>query len=432
MVGRRQYTSATTGLVLALLLNACASVSGPASGMNRDISGLERVPWEGGPDYWSNFPSAQSWSDPSMFPIGLWYGSAEDSSRVHFDKSLGINFYTGGLWEGTQFPNLENEGMYWVGGRVNDTFVETSRYWPGLVLDDEVDGRFSEPSAGLAYLESMRSKAENGRQFLYANFTNMVVGPELSRDARLRYVNDFADVISLDMYFYTVPFCKSTDNYRGHLYESGVYAGGILRPTCRTSSSYGRFTSALRKLDSHDGELVPIWNFIELLSGAGEERSFSRYISPDEIRGAVMSSLINEARGIVWFQQSFGGPCATSQPLRDAQRQGPAFCGYQQVHAMKDINKQVQDLAPILNTQSLGWDAGHGVQTMLKVSNSQAYLFAITDGIPGVFTLRLPEGLGNTAIVIGENRSVSISGNSIVDNFPSENSYHIYKIAILE
>ena len=148
---------------------------------------------------------------------------------------------------------------------------------------------------------------------------NMVVGPELPLADRLRYVNTFADVVSLDMYFYTVPFCAAGDAYRGHLYD-----GRIPESTCRTASSYGRFVGALRDLDARDSRLVPIWNFVEVMSGANDDGAFVRYMEPEEIRGAAMSSIINEARGIVWFQQSLGGPCKSTQPVRQAQELGMA------------------------------------------------------------------------------------------------------------
>lgn len=422
MATQRQKVFTAVASVLVLLVSGCGATTNASLEEANHVNSLPPVPWEGGPEYWAKFPNAEHWMNPSFFPIGLWYGAVSDASEVNYDKAAGINFYSGGLWEKTDFSLLVENGMYWVGGRVNNDFDAASPYWPGVFLDDEVDGRFV-PEDGFAHLDKLKTELGSDRQFLYANFTNMIVGPDLLDADRSRYVNDFADVVSLDMYFYTVPFCDWGPDYRGHLYDVR-----IPEETCRTSSSYGRFVSALRDLDAEDGDLIPVWNFVELMSGAGEEKTFVRYMEPEEIKGAVMSSLINEARGIVWFPQSFAGPCQTSQPLRNAQRDGRAFCGFEQVEAMTEINHQVQELAPVLNTQSLQWVAADDAQTMLKVVGDSAYLFAMTDGGVGTRTFELPTGLGETATVLNEARTVSINGGRLVDEFAAESTYHVYQI----
>ncbi|WP_299021779.1 hypothetical protein [uncultured Dietzia sp.] len=426
MVPRRGKLVAASVLTTALVAGGCGASFGGAGANGNGVHTLPRIAWEGGPEYWSRFANAGDWTDPGFFPIGLWYGTIDDADHARADKAAGLTFYTGGLWEKTDFAALRQSGMYWVGGRVNPTFDDTSRYWPGVLLDDEVDGRFT-PAEGFAHLDERRKAMTTDDQFSYANFTNMVVGPELPLADRLRYVNTFADVVSLDMYFYTVPFCAAGDAYRGHLYD-----GRIPESTCRTASSYGRFVGALRDLDARDSRLVPIWNFVEVMSGANDDGAFVRYMEPEEIRGAAMSSIINEARGIVWFQQSLGGPCKSTQPVRQAQELGEAFCGFRQVEAMTLINRQILELAPVLNTQSLQWHAADESQTMLKVHEGQAYLFAMTDGGTGTRTFALPGGLDDTATVVNEDRTVKIDDGRLTDDFPTESTYHVYRIALRE
>ncbi|MGV9712245.1 hypothetical protein ACWDTI_16470 [Gordonia sp. NPDC003424] len=346
-------------------------------------------------------------------------------TNTRWDRSYGINFYTGGLWKNTPFGALQDADMYWVGDRVNSTFDKSSRHWPGQFMDDEVDGRF-DPAAGLKHLADLRSELADRRQFLYTNFTRMVVGPDLPEDVKERYVNTFADVVSLDMYAYTIPFCNDpADTYRGTMFDVPIPL-----QTCRSSATYGRMTAALRANDALDGKLVPIWNFIDLYGGADNDGNFIRYIRPDELRGAAMASVINEARGIVWFQQSFGGPCKSSQPLRDAQRQGAAFCGNDQLLALREINALLRKMAPVLNTQSYRWSAGSHVQTMLKVKDGKAYLFAMTDGGSGIRTFTVPEGLSGKAEVIGEGRQISINDRHFSDMFATESTYHLYEISL--
>ena len=423
MVSPRWRLVVAAVLTVSLITSGCSSPTPGSYSPGDDIQTLPRIAWEGGPGYWARFANASNWTDPRFFPIGLWYGEVSNADHARSDKAAGLTFYTGGLWEETDFAALQESEMYWVGGRVNASFDDRSRYWPGILLDDEVDGRFTPPAEGFAHLEGLKNSMATGRQFLYANFTNMVVGPELSYADRLRYVNTFADVVSLDMYFYTVPFCDAGDAYRGHLYD-----GRIPESTCRTASSYGKFVKALRNLDARDDNLMPIWNFVEVMSGANDDGAFTRYMEPEEIRGAAMSSLINEARGIVWFQQSLGGPCKSTQPVRQAQELGEAFCGFRQVEAMTQVNNQILELAPVLNTQSLRWHAADESQTMLKVHEWQAYLFAMTDGGTGRRSFVLPDGLGDTATLVHEGRTVGIIDGRLTDEFPSESTYHIYRI----
>ncbi len=416
------FVAAVTTL---LAVGACDVAEADVSAdHSNNIGSLERVPWEGGSQYWEEFDNASDWKDRAFFPIGLWHGSFDTQDQVLWDKSLGINFYTGGLWKDSDFAILEATDMDWVGGQINPGFNPDSKNWPGRMTEDEVDGRFEDPARGQALLQSVVDEFGGKEQFLYGNYTQMVVGRDMVLADQEKYVNDYSDVVSLDMYLYTIPFCDFP-NYRGDLYVNPVP-----ERTCRTASSYGRMVESLRARDAVDGRLQPVWNFIEVLSGASEEGSFSSYISPTELKGAAMSSLIAEARGLVWFQQSFAGPCKTSQPLRDAQEQGSQFCGDPQVHALGEVNNLIASLAPVLNTQSYVWDAGPSTDTMLKVTDGSAYLFAMTDGTAGDRRFTLPAGLSDTVDVVGEGRSIDVEDGSFHDAFATEADYHVYRIAL--
>ena len=116
---------------------------------------LPRVPWEGGPEYWSQFADAVDWTDPSFFPIVIWFNGISDDGEVRWDKAHGINTYAG-MWEGTDFTLFPRNDVYWIGEGLNETFDADSPHWPGVFLDDEVDGRYS-PAEGLALLRICRA-----------------------------------------------------------------------------------------------------------------------------------------------------------------------------------------------------------------------------------------------------------------------------------
>ncbi|MDN5763610.1 MAG: hypothetical protein L0H41_15005 [Microlunatus sp.] len=404
-----------------------ASASTTSDGGDRSSSDRTRiqelpfVPWEGGPAYWKKFPNAVDWTDPTFFPIGIWYGNVSSDEEVVFDKSKGINTYVE-MWEGTDFDLLARNEVYWLGrGLVNQD--DSSKYNPGVFLDDEVDGRY-EPEKGLEHLARLRAKMGTDR-FTWANFTQLVIGPDLEQRYQLEFVNQTADAVSVDMYWYSIPFCDWKP-YRGDL-----YAVPVPQQTCRTAHSYGLSQEALRLRDATDGRLQPTWTWVENFNGlSGQDPR--PYITGGQLKGAAMATLIHEARALMWFNQSFTGPCQTGNVIRQAQVDPASGCGRQyaaNIEAMSEVNHLVSSLAPILNTQSRQWSFGTGLDTMLKVHDGHAYIFAMTDGTSGRRTFRLPKGIGgNSAEVVGEGRAVALDGDSFSDNFSDEYTYHVYKI----
>lgn len=382
---------------------------------------LPKIAWEGGPEYYRQFANAQDWTDPAFFPIGIWYNGISSDSEAAWDKAHGINYYTG-MWEGTDFSLFEKNGLYWVGDKLNDTFDESSQNWPGVFLSDELDGR-ADPAEGLAEMRELQASLGGKGRFTYANFTQLVIGPHLDLSAQQQYVN-IPDVVSLDMYWYTIPFCDWEP------YWGTEYADPVPEATCRTASSYGRATNGLTIRDSSDGVLHPRWMIVENLNGLSGQAHVAN-ITAGQLKGAAMSSVINEARGLMWFNQSFTGDCPASSALREAQTKGTAFCGYNQMEAMGEVNNLILKLAPVINTQSYQWNFGSGLDTMLKAYGGYAYVFAMTDGTTGERTFKLPDGISGTEVeVVGEGRTLALSGSSFADSFANEYSYHIYRVRI--
>ena len=422
---RLRWVAVLAGCLLSFGLVGCNFTQSPSATPTASAGGgssldLPRVAWEGGPAYYQRFASASDWTDPSFFPIGIWYNGVSTDAEAVWDKAHGINSYVG-MDPSTSFSVFTRNGLYWLGPQTLTGQIASSKNWPGVFLDDEVDGRYG-VSAGMTLLRNLKSQAAAGK-FTYANYTQMVIETDLKDADAQAYVN-LPDVVSMDQYFYTTPWCSGS-NYRG---ASRLVA--VPQATCRTASSYGKAVSAMQLRNASDGVLTPVWGFVENLNGmpSGDQ---SLYMTAAQVKGAAMNSIIHEARGLFWFNQSFSGTCRSSNVLRDAQTKGGAWCGSAAVEGMGEVNNLVKSLAPVLNTQSYQWTFGTGLDTMLKAYDGYAYVFAMTDGSTGSRTLNLPAGITGTSVeVLNEGRTLTNSNGTFSDTFAAENTYHIYKIKI--
>lgn len=408
---------AVAALLVTLLAAGCTSASADRDGSS--VTELPRVPWEGGPGYWEKFPAAAGygWSDPDFFPIGLWWGVFDSEKDVAWDSDHGINTYIVTNPDSpTAYELIKKHQMSWIGGALPG-MPRSAPAWVGDFLDDEVDGRFS-PAEGQDLLQELADGLPDHDKPRYANYTNQVISWMAQADAET-YVNAYTDVVSVDMYWYTTVFCDQ-DPFHG-----GVFLDPVSEDNCRSASSYGKSVTALLERDSADGTLQPVWNFVEMVPIDG-----TYTMSPDEVKGAVMASLIAGARGILWFNAGFEGPCATGNAIRQPQIDDSYPCA-DNIAAVKEINALIKQLAPVLNTQSYEWDFGAGITTMLKVSGDHAYVFAMSADGPGEHSLVLPDGIGGeSAEVVGEDREIEIADGEITDDFASESSFHVYRIAI--
>lgn len=382
------------------------------------LASLPRIPWEGGPAHYEQFPdaAAHGWTDPEFFPISLWWGAFASGEEVAWDRAHGINTYIVTNPDADPELLLQHD-MSWIGGPLHG-MTRDHPAWVGDFLDDEVDGRYT-PAAGAAHLTALSEALPDHDKLRYANHTGMVLSTLPTADSE-RYVNAWTDAVSVDKYWYTIAECDH-DPFTG-----SFYLVPIPEETCRTASSYGRTVAALRQRDAADGRLQAVWNFVEVVSAAPEGRLYP--ISPEQVKGAAMNSVIHEARGLVWFNNAFLGDCATGNVIRTAQKHPDWPCA-PQVAAMGELNATIHRHARVLNTQSLDWQFGDGLDTMLKVHDGHAWVFAMTDGGAGERTFKLPPGLrSDTVEVVDEGRTLPVTWGRFTDTFATEATFHIYRI----
>lgn len=392
---------------------------------------LPVVPWEGGPAYYEKFGPARAagLNDPAFFPLGVWFESVLSGAEVARDKGAGLNTYVE-LTSNSDIGVVRRGGMKAL---VSERFAGLGRESVGWLLTDEPDmwagpgnGRWSGKSPGKGKVCATAEPCgydvlkqltelfpEGDGRLRYANYGKGVMFWE-SDDEAAGFVNGWTDVVSADIYWYTDPsVCTS---------GSEGPALGVPKERCRRAANYGRTMDRIRHLDGLDGERQPVWAFVEV--GHPFAEADAPTINGGQIAGAVMNSLIHEARGILYFNHNFGGPCISQHVLRDD-------CGKAVRPAVTEINRRITALAPVLNSPSYEWDFNPALDTMLKAHDGSFYVFAMpgVDGGTGTQRLTLPPGLrGSRAEVLFENRSVPIISGAVEDAFAEEYSYHVYRI----
>lgn len=403
---------------------------GPTPTTTASPLALPRVAWEGGPAYYATFPVARAagWTNPAFFPIGVWQESVIEARDTTLDKSAGINTYVAPT-DNSNLRLIESAGMSVIGGNSQQLGPSTVAW----SLSDEVDmwggpgssawtgnhpgqGAVCQPAnsrCGYTIQEAMLRRFPADGRLRYANYGKGVMFWETDAEAG-RFVNSYTSIVSNDIYWYTDPgVCNSPSEGPGI---------GVRPENCRRAANYGRTMDRMRHLDGADGKRQPIFAFVEV--GHPFTENDAPTITGDQIAGAVMNSLIHEARGIQYFNHNFGGACLSQHVLRDR-------CGAAIRPVVTELNRRVTSLAPVLNTQSYEWRFNPNLDTMLKAYGNSYYVFAMPGRTGGTGTqkLTLPPGMeGARAEVLFENRTVPISGGALQDAFARESAYHIYKI----
>jgi hypothetical protein len=236
-----------------------------------------------------------------------------------------------------------------------------------------------------------------------------------------QFVNNFQDVTSADIYWFTDPNVSSGS-------EGGVLLNNgnpLTVAQTRLAANYGYTVDRMRELDGMDGVHQPIWAFVEVGWPFTETAAQgARTIQPEEITAAVWHSIIAGARGIVYFNHSFGGPNDSEHVLRD-----PAYAA--QRTAVDSTNALIEQLAPVLNSpfDDAFVTVSPTVRVMAKFSDGGHYVFAgSTQHAASTATFTLAGVTSGTASVVGESRTISITGGQFSDNFADGNAIHIYQI----
>lgn len=415
-MGRRSFF---IGIGAAAVAAGTVGVVATGSGQGTKHASLDlpRIPWEGGPGYWLDFPKAANagWTDPAFFPLAVFFGRAAHADQL---KSVGINTFQG-VEHNAPLKDATSKGIFCI---VQNEFsaadIGDDPNVVGLFANDECDIGLgctgSDTNENLADMKRQISelRSRNDGRFINANYSKGV----LESFWALGNMDDFMDVVdvaSVDNYAYTSPDT-------GHaITQSSHWRPGT--PTMR-SATYGWLVDRMRAFQAEPG-IKPNWMFVETampyLGDVG-----ARTISPEEIEGACWSAIIHEARGIMFFQHNNDGVNGGYSLVE---------CSEARKDLIRAANRKITSLAPVINTQSFIWNFGPAIDTMLKEHEGSAYVFAeialATE--PGTRIFRLPPSVAGTTVeVVGEGRTLKVRDGMFTDDFPFEYTHHIYKIPL--
>ncbi|MDR7082010.1 hypothetical protein J2X01_001295 [Arthrobacter ginsengisoli] len=359
----------------------------------------------------------------------MWLESVLEPGDIEMDKRVGLNTYVN-LTANSNTALLRPAGVHAVTS-------EPSAWSSGLVLADEPDmwagpgssvwtgkwpgqGEVCNPAGtpcGYSVQRTLSAAIADGT-LKYANYGKGVSFWESDEQASV-FVNEFQDVVSVDNYWFTDP------NICGQGEGGGRLGGGrnLTDQECRLAANYGWTVDRVRSLIRPAGN-KPVWAFVEVGHPAGEAEAPT--ITGPQLRGAVWSSLIHGARGIVYFNHSFGGPCQSFHILREP-------CGDEIRPWVTAVNRQITGLAPVLNAPFLDGALAHaaGVDAAVKVHGDALYVLAGSaqaNRQAAEFTLGCLPASAVTATVLDEDRTVAISNGTFRDTFEDGNAVHLYRI----
>jgi hypothetical protein len=356
---------------------------------------------------WTNGPS----SDPGFFPICVWLQSPKNAARF---KAAGINTYVG-LWRGPteeQLRDLREAGMKVICDQ-NKTGLKfkgdpTIIAWMHGDEPDNAQERPNRKGYGPPILPSVIEKdyqriRENdpSRPVLLNLGQGVAYDNYIGRGVRRGHMEDYpeyikgSDIVSFDIY----PVVSDSKEVAGRLefVPKGVQ----------------------RLVDWSGGKKV-VWNCIEC-THIGEP---DLKASPEQVRSEIWMSLIHGSRGLIYFVHQFKPVFREAALLDDPQM----------LAAVTEINRQIRELAPVLNSSDVSGlvkvdssNAQVPIDTMIKRQGNDVYIFAVAmrnEGSEGSFSV---PGMSGEIQVIGEHRPIKADGGTFKDHFKGYEA-HIYRV----
>ena len=358
---------------------------------------------------WENGPSA----DAGFFPIAVWLQNPRNAIKY---KQAGVNTYVG-LWRGPtdeQLAELARAGMKVICGqnKVGLKHIDDETI-VGWMHGDEPDNAQSlgagkgygppiPPERIAADYERIR-KADPSRPVILNLGQGVAWDGWHGRGVRTNHPEDYpeyikgGDVISFDIY----PVVHSKPEVAGKLW---YVARGVER------------------LVKWTGGRKVVWNCIECTRIQNPKAK----ATPHQVRCEVWMSIIHGSMGLIYFVHEWEPRFNESALLSDGEM----------LAAVTAINRQIAELAPVLNSPTAKDAAGVSsanedvpVAMMAKRHGGAVYVFAVgmRDGkTVAKFTIKGVKG-EQVVEVLGEGRKIISNDGVFEDDFEAWD-VHLYRL----
>jgi hypothetical protein len=356
------------------------------------------APWKNGPP-----------TDDSFFPIAVWLQSPHNAARY---KAIGINTYVA-LWDGPTQAQL-------------DTLAKND-----LKVICHQNLKFKDNKTIIAWMHG--DEPDNAQPLPKGKGYGPPITPE-------KIVADYQKIKDADP---TRPVMLNLgqgvayDNYigrgvrRGKLEDYPKYLQGcdiasfdIYPAVHETPEIAGNLTyvpKGVTRLRKWSNDQKIIWNCIETTRIG----NLKVKPTPGQVRSEVWMSLIHGSRGIIYFAHEFKPKFIEAGLLADAEM----------AKAVGEINAQIKDLAPVLNSpadpaaataKSANQEVPIDITT--RHSGQTLYLFAAAMGKAQTQAIfKIAHQAGESKIeVLGEDRILTATDGQFQDTF---NNYavHLYR-----
>jgi hypothetical protein len=463
-------TAVVIAVVVSTVLTADPSTSSLPAGTT-----LDQI--AGGPNYFARINPQSAWLD-QHFPVGAYLEQPVTPTDVQYDVAMGNNIY----WNLAGEPGGTSACPAPTGCRVNynviraagmhadapDITAESGSETVAYAGSDEADlvyGVGDNPwnqaaqacipkgsSCGYTVAQHFftTKPPEYGKVAqpvpnlpVYQNNGLGVLFWETPAEANKFF--SYSDILSADTYWNAYPSlglaaqgaCAILPNSAACDYGKGP---GLTTVQRTLPANYGWDVSRIAQLEAKGGQSKPIVADIE--TGCLD----TACTTPAATRAAAWQAIIAGARGILWFQQSFGGKCADSITFYDGSnpksklyscQQTPGVTLHDVVANVSAVNHEITSLSSVLlspfaeNYVSVG-DANASV--MAKYSDGDFYVFAAS-GKPAdppsanqSVTFKVAGNYTGKVTVVDEDRTLNAVNGVFTDKFANEDSVHIYRI----
>jgi hypothetical protein len=341
----------------------------------------------------------------------------QSPSRAAEYKAIGINHYVG-LWQGPteeQLAALKKAGMPVIceQNAVSLRHLDDPAIIAWMQMDEpdnaQPDGKggYGPPVPPEEIVRRYKAmKAADPTRPVYLGLGQSVAWDNyIGRGTRTRHPEDYpeyargGDILSFDIY----PVVSTDAEVRGKLWKV----------------PYG-----VERLIQWSGGRKPVWNAIECTRISNPKAK----PTPAQVRAEVWMSLIHGSRGIVYFVHQFQEAGGFIEAALLADREMSA--------AVARINAQVMELAPALNSPTVGGaltvsssNPAVPVDAMLKRRDGADYVFAVAmrDGsATGTFEVKGRRGRERVT-VLGEGRTLTATDGKFSDSFGGYD-VHLYRL----